>query len=143
MFSNILVPVDGSESAERALALGAEIAVATKAKLAVIHVLAYDRLPPDMEHFLEVEHIAQERAPVQLGQRVADAAQAEAKKLGVGEVRTIVVEGDPAEQIVAASADVDLIVMGSRGLGAAKGLLMGSVSSKVQQLADCPCMTTK
>ncbi len=143
MFQSILVPVDGSDSAARALTLSAEIAAAVGAKLSVIHVLANHKLPPDLEHFAEVEHIAQERAPVRLGQRIVDAARGEAMKSGVDEVHTMVVEGDPAEQIVAASENADLVVMGSRGLGAAKGLLMGSVSNKVQQLVACPCMTTK
>ncbi len=143
MFQSILVPVDGSDSAAHALSLSAGIAAAVGAKLSVIHVLANHKLPPDMEHFVEIEHIAQERAPVRIGQRIVDAARDDALKLGVDDVQTLVVEGDPAEQIVAASRDADLIVMGSRGLGAAKGLLMGSVSNKVQQLAACPCMTTK
>ncbi len=142
MFKQILVPVDGSDSAKRALDLAAEVAGSAKAKLSVIHVLG-EELPPDLEHFAEVEHIDGNRAPVALGQRIVDGAKARAKELGVRDVETLVVGGDAAEQIVAAARDADLIVMGTRGLGAARGMLLGSVSNKVQQLAECPCMTTK
>lgn len=143
MFKRIVAPVDGSESARRALDLAAEIASGAGAKLVVIHVLADHKLPPDLEHFAEVEHLNEKRAPITLGQRIVDGAKGHAKEGGAEDVETIVVEGDPAEQIVAAAKDADLIVMGTRGLGSAKGLLLGSVSNKVQQLAECPCMTTK
>jgi nucleotide-binding universal stress UspA family protein len=52
------------------------------------------------------------------------------------EVRT----GDPAEAIVAASADVGLLVIGSRGRGARRGALLGSVSQKVAGQAACPVL---
>ncbi len=53
--------------------------------------------------------------------------------------------GDVAEAILAVAEDkgVDLIVMGSRGLGAFKNLLVGSVSQKVSHLAKCTCITVK
>jgi nucleotide-binding universal stress UspA family protein len=53
--------------------------------------------------------------------------------------------GDAAESIlsVAEGKGVDLIVMGSRGLGALKNLLVGSVSQKVSHLAQCTCITVK
>ncbi len=54
-------------------------------------------------------------------------------------------DGDPAERILrhAETDKVNLIVMGSRGIGSLRGLLMGSVSQKVSQLAPCSCITVR
>lgn len=51
-------------------------------------------------------------------------------------------EGPEAESILRAAekSKADLIVMGTRGLGALKGLLVGSVSRKVIHYASCPVM---
>lgn len=53
--------------------------------------------------------------------------------------------GNPAEEILdyAKSGGYDLIIIGSRGLGSIKGLILGSVSTKVLQLADCPVTVIK
>jgi nucleotide-binding universal stress UspA family protein len=50
----------------------------------------------------------------------------------------VVVTGDPAVQLIAASLDADLLVVGSRGGGPVVQHLMGSVSSKVAHHAACP-----
>jgi nucleotide-binding universal stress UspA family protein len=39
--------------------------------------------------------------------------------------------------------DFDLVVMGRRGLGGIKGLLMGSLSHKISSMADCTVVTVK
>jgi nucleotide-binding universal stress UspA family protein len=54
-------------------------------------------------------------------------------------VRTILAEGDPAREILAAATaeGVDAIVIGSRGLGKLTALLLGSVSHKVSNQAHC------
>jgi nucleotide-binding universal stress UspA family protein len=48
--------------------------------------------------------------------------------------------GPPAETLVRLSAEVDLIVVGARGLGALKRLLLGSVSERVLRHAACPVL---
>ncbi|RVH85207.1 universal stress protein, partial [Sinorhizobium medicae] len=53
--------------------------------------------------------------------------------------------GDYAETILAVAdeVDADLIVVGSRGLGGLRGLLVGSVSQKVVQHADCSVLVVR
>ncbi|HEX3032402.1 MAG TPA: universal stress protein [Bacillota bacterium] len=61
------------------------------------------------------------------------------------EVRTLSKYGHPATVIceVAQYEGFDLIVVGSRGLGAVKGLFMGSISSKVAHMSSCPVLIVK
>jgi nucleotide-binding universal stress UspA family protein len=56
----------------------------------------------------------------------------------VPEVTVTVATGDVAEELVRASRDADLLVVGSRGSGGFAKLLMGSVSSQVTHHAACP-----
>jgi len=53
--------------------------------------------------------------------------------------------GDPAAEIIeiADKEKADLIIIGSRGLGAIKGVVLGSVSQKVTHHAACPVMIVK
>ena len=69
----------------------------------------------------------------------------QAADAGVAKVRGLVEDGDPAHRIVetAGRENVELIVMGRRGLGDLKGLLLGSVSHKVAQAATCACLTVE
>ena len=56
----------------------------------------------------------------------------------VPDIRVIVVAGDPAGELISASRDADLLVVGSRSGRAVATHLMGSVSSKVAHHAACP-----
>ena len=80
-----------------------------------------------------------------LADKILDEAKQVAQDKGVKDIVTTIVDGDPAEQILhhAETEGTNLIVMGSRGLGDLKGLLMGSVSHKVSQLSPCSCVTVK
>ena len=69
----------------------------------------------------------------------------EAAELLIGRgrsARAVVVRGDPAEGIleIAESESADLIVMGRRGLGRLRGVLVGSVSERVSRHAECPVL---
>lgn len=80
-----------------------------------------------------------------VGRQIVDAAKRVARDHGVASVRTMIEDGDAAERIldVAEREGADAIVLGSRGLGTLKGLLLGSVSHKVAQHAHCTCITVK
>lgn len=57
----------------------------------------------------------------------------------------LIATGSPASQIVhvAEERDVDLIIIGSRGWGGAKSLLLGSVSGNVMHSAKCPVLVVR
>jgi nucleotide-binding universal stress UspA family protein len=82
-------------------------------------------------------------------QLLAEQILAHAKKLalnkGIKEAETRIEDGDPAHEILecADREKADLILVGNRGLGGLKGLLMGSVSNKVSQHAKCSCIIVK
>ena len=75
---------------------------------------------------------------------VGEAAE-HARNAGVANVETAVEQGDPAEEIAAYAADreADLIVCGSRGMGRWQSLLLGSTSSKLNQISGCSCLIVR
>jgi len=138
--SGILVGVDGSDHSRRALAWAMREAIQQKVPLTVINVRpgsvrpathVYWNMPTLPEGGLSAE---QARAAVQ------DFVDQVANEIGetVPEVTINVATGDPAEELVRASRDADLLVVGSRGSGGFRRLMMGSVSSKVTHHAACP-----
>lgn len=139
MFKNILLAVDGSEHGKKAAEIAGGLARQMKSELWV--VVAYDPIPP---------YIGQPNFQHEMNARLShsDAILAEAMAL-VGElddrVHKQILEGPPAEAIlaVAETRQVDLIVMGTRGLGRLAGLLLGSQSQKVAAHASCPVMLVR
>ncbi len=80
-----------------------------------------------------------------LAGRITNHAVEIAKKIGVEKVSSQIEAGDTANQIlkIAEKVDADMIVIGTRGFGPIKALLMGSTSQKITQLARCACLTIK
>jgi nucleotide-binding universal stress UspA family protein len=80
-----------------------------------------------------------------LGERILATAKQVARDLGVEEIQKVIEDGDPAHRILACvdRENADLIVVGSRGLSDLKGMLIGSVSHKLIQLAKCTCIAVK
>lgn len=77
-----------------------------------------------------------------MGKLILDDAETLAKRRGAAKVQRAMLSGDPATCILNAAGEsrARFIVMGKRGLGRLAGLLTGSVSQKVSQLADCACI---
>lgn len=80
-----------------------------------------------------------------ISQRLLGMASERARQKGLARVSTRLAGGDPANEILATAREekADIIAMGTRGLGAVKGLVMGSVSQKVVQHAACSVITVK
>lgn len=80
-----------------------------------------------------------------IGDYALQSAKREAEAKGVASVSTKVERGDTGKRILQCAEDegVDTIVMGSRGLGKLKGIILGSVSQYVSSRADCTCITVK
>jgi nucleotide-binding universal stress UspA family protein len=135
-FNNILLAVDGSEYSHRAIEYAKSLAERYQANLWLVHVFSNTS---DLLGYQDFEKLYAKRKSA--GQAVLDSAQ---KNLGSAafKVNEELLEGAEAEAIlsVAEKHQVDLIVMGTRGFGAVKGLLVGSVSRKVIHLSTCPVM---
>ena len=147
MIKKILVPIDGSEHAQKAIELAANVATQNDATVHLLHIISSTKIPKEVEDFVKSERIEEPpTAYLQIvGDKILGAAESEAKKIGIKNVEKTVLEGDPAEGILnyAKEGDFDMIVIGSRGLGGVKGLMLGSVSSKVCHATDRTCVTVK
>lgn len=134
----ILIPVDGSESSNRALGKGIELANAMKAKLMFLYVANVNQLA--VNSCLSAELL---EAVNKAGDVVLTHAEESAPD-GI-ETERVMETGSPAPVIidVAEEYGIDLIVMGSRGLGLVKGVLLGSVSQYVVENAKCAVMVVK
>jgi nucleotide-binding universal stress UspA family protein len=145
---NILVALDGSEPAGRALAMAADLAARYGATLHLVHVMLRPTVASEgLKEFARVERV---ELPLvvegsSLAEAIVAAGRAGAAAGGARDLKTEVLTGDPAERLLeyARQRGIDLVVLGRRGVGQIRGLLMGSVSSKVSSLAECPVLTVK
>ncbi len=145
MYRKILVAYDGSKGAGRALDQAIGLARLTDAQLVVLTVYRH--------HSMLEASLSMVRGTVERGgnldaemrgvaREAADYAKNLARNAGHENVSAFIKAGQPARTIVAFAKEkgCDLIVVGSRGMGATEGYLLGSVSHKVTGLADCPVL---
>jgi nucleotide-binding universal stress UspA family protein len=139
MFKRILLAFDGSAHARKAAAIARELANSMQADIWV--VIAYDTLPS----FLGKPNL---QAAIDSRLEQAEAKMEEAvQEIGEfsGKITREIMEGPASEAIlnVAEVRNIELIVMGTRGMGSLKGLLIGSTSQKVLSHAQCPVLLAK
>jgi nucleotide-binding universal stress UspA family protein len=137
--SGIIVGVDGSGHSQRALEWAMKEAAIRHAPLTVLTVHEALRGYYGGATVYADDPARTEEARV--------AAQAETDKVlaGLGEPRpesvTVkAVHGLPADALINAGKDADMLVLGSRGAGGFSRLMMGSVAGQVAQHAYCPVL---
>lgn len=133
----IIVGIDGSGHSQRALTWAIKEAAARQAPLTVLTVHQAVRdvygLPGSYPGDSSLTEQAREAA-----QGETDKALAAVGDVRPGSVTVTAVHGIPADVFIAASKDADQVVLGARGVGGFRGLLMGSVAHRVAQHAYCP-----
>jgi nucleotide-binding universal stress UspA family protein len=136
----IIVGIDGSTHSRRALDWAIHEAAIRHTPLTVLTVqqamtsfwagpMIY---PEDQDLAEHARKIAQDETDDALRKLAEDARPPV--------VIVLAVPGIPAEEILSLARDADMIVLGSRGAGGFKKLLMGSVASQVTHHAHCPVM---
>ena len=129
MFTNILVPVDGSDNSYRALDAALLLSEKLGSNITVIHVM--EQIP--------ITHIGSEKllneflqAYKKENQDILSKCSEIAAQKGLT-INTFLLEGNPASAILDFSKKekFDLLIMGRRGLGKFKELILGSISSKI------------
>jgi nucleotide-binding universal stress UspA family protein len=138
-YSTVLVGTDGSDSSFRAVARAAQVAQASAAALLI--VCAY-RPMSAREVQDAAEALGGEAYKVSGATPAEDVlrdAAEQARAAGADSVRTLAVEGDPVDELarVAKEEDVDLVVVGNRGLNSLAGRLLGSVPANISHRASC------
>jgi nucleotide-binding universal stress UspA family protein len=140
MFGTVLLAVDGSKHAEKAVDLATKLAQVDGDKVVVLHVT--EVMPTRFQVPSAVEYALDEET-IQLARRYAEALEAagvkartEFRHIHSGHVARVIC--DTADEL-----DAGLIVMGSRGRSDLTSLLLGSVAHKVLHLTDRPVLIAR
>ena len=124
----ILIAVDGSGHAWKALELAIDIAKVRGGELLCLHVTRAEPVSPSVRALARAEGLPPEEEAARLPS-----------------VRSFGAEGSPPAEILALAKDeaVDMIVMGSRGRKALAGGFLRSISRKVASHAPCTCVLVR
>jgi len=141
MIKNIILATDGSDNALRAAHTAIDLAKGLSLpSITISHIVTR---PPDQSRMVkaqfDVHALLEDDAKKAIAQTINALNQAEIP------FNLKVAIGDPAAEVIelAKKEQADLLILGTRGLGALKGVLMGSVSQKIVQGAPCPVMIVK
>jgi nucleotide-binding universal stress UspA family protein len=133
----VLVGVDGSPTSDAAIAFAFEEALLRRVPLVAVHVwwqLPTHNLGPDLPGHYDLPQAIEEAKRL-----LAEMIAGWSSKFPEVPVELRPVQGmNPSNELVEASADAGLVVVGSRGRGGFKGLLLGSVSRDLVGHALCP-----
>lgn len=137
MFKHILVALDGSTYSQQALPTAIEVARKFNSDVLIEHVREHDRgraVVYSTESPADATRLVGEA--VKLVRDAGITARGHLSEVAAGHVAKAIIES-------AAANNIDVIVMGSRGLSDVEGLLLGSVTHKVIQLATIPVLVDR
>ncbi|HEY5095125.1 MAG TPA: universal stress protein [Candidatus Eremiobacteraceae bacterium] len=145
LFKKILVPVDGSEPSDAAVALAIRLAADQHAKLIFLHVSEVAKISAMVSTTaMCADPSAALDAELAFGKESLHRAEAAARQGAVDAV-ALLDEGNSSETILEAAKQnaADLIVIGSHGRGGIQRVLLGSVAEAVLRHSNVPVLFTR
>jgi len=141
MAHKILVPVDGSEHAKKAVDFALNMVSRFSSDIHLLYVVPETKIPEEVLQYLKNERRDETPALAYahiIGEGVMKEALGLIREKGLRVTRSQIIQGDPAEEIIkyAKTHDMDMIIIGSRGLNQKTGTALGSVCHKVCQGTD-------
>ncbi len=147
MINKLLVAIDGSNHSLKAIDFASVIAASLKARVILLSVVKAQELPEGLREYAKLERIPGVDMEIltKLAGHLISNSEKRARDKGVDDIVGEVQEGPVARTIVARAKHhgVDVIVIGSRGLGNIEATLHGGVSHRVELLAECAVLTVK
>jgi nucleotide-binding universal stress UspA family protein len=144
MYKHILIPTDGSATAEKAVQAGIDFAKWAKAKVTVFTAMPEYQIPTSGEIAArKVMSIAEhERRSMAQAKKLLDKVARRAKTAGVKAAAAAVLSDQPGQAIVAAADKngCDLIFIGSHGRKGLSALLLGSQTHEVLYRSRIPTL---
>lgn len=145
-YNNILIAVDGSEQAERALRKAIKLANIHDAKLIISHMINYEPGPFSREGILM--HKEKELNP---GENWSEKQmlvnyKREAESQGLDKVEIVLYCGNPRKDIpqtLTSQFEIDLLITAATGRGVVERILIGSVAHAAVQHAPCDVLTVR
>jgi nucleotide-binding universal stress UspA family protein len=137
--AGIVVGVDGSPHSQAALDWALDEAALRNAHLTALAVAPAVTGYWGIFSQADSSHEEQER----VNQAAKDMVEKAAQRHGHQQVAVRTVSGVPSDELLKASADADLVVVGARGGGGFARLRMGSVSTQVTAHAHCPVVVVQ
>ncbi len=161
--NTILVPIDGSGRALKAVHIASDLAEKYDGRIKLLYVLQKGKkvemllglsIAGKLDQKLKARLLAEAKRPEgitslallrALGLEILEQAARRVRRRGVGVDILPMEEGDPVELILAAqkTTGANTIVMGSRGVSQAQEAAFGSVSHAIFERADCTCLSVK
>lgn len=141
MYKQILVAVDGSEQAVRALTKASQMAKQHDASLVIAHVIDTRAISLPHPHGTNLMENLKE-----FSDQLLERSKKKAETLGVKDIRIAQISGNPRIEIPTSLVNqyaIDLLVVGNMGKNAAERLLIGSVTDASIRLATCDVLTVK
>lgn len=138
----VLVAVDPSRHAKRALETAIWLAKSTNARLLAVHVVP----PPEAPENVAPDTLEKlEKAYLSAGSKILADLALEARTKHDFKIDTLMETGDAREKILTTAKQnkADIIVIGSRGMGKVKGMLLGSMSQSIVQNSRVPVLVVK
>ncbi|MER2029767.1 MAG: universal stress protein [Solibacillus sp.] len=139
MYQHILLAADGSQNSIRAAKEALKIAqINAETLVTIIFIIDMEKAKTDVLHSSSIESLYMERrrklVPIE-----------ELFKEHQVRYKVEIIHGSPAPEIIkfANTQNVDLVVIGSRGLNSLQEMVLGSVSHKVMKRVQCPAMLVK